>query len=79
MPMINREDHYRLEKQFQPLAREVCDTLTKAQSQAFEVGYLAGMDDLVTYLQGKGVALPEEVRGLRASAFVQIMEQREQT
>lgn len=71
--MINRESNYTLNMQFKPLAIRAGDLLTEVQNKAFEVGYHQGMDDLVTYLQRQGVQMPEEIRGLRASAFSQII------
>ena len=74
MQLINREDNHRLEMQFKPLLNKACDLLTETQNRAFELGYYAGMDALVTFLQEQGVQLPEAVRGLRASAFVQVIQ-----
>ena len=74
MRLIDREDHARLEMQFRPLLRKAGDLLTETQNRAFELGYYAGMDALVTFLQEQGVQMPEAVRGLRASAFVQVIQ-----
>lgn len=71
--MINRDSNHVLTMRFRPLAVMAGDLITEVQNKAFEVGYHQGMDDLVTYLQRQGVQMPEEIRGLRASAFSQII------
>ena len=72
--MINRESNHNLEMLFKPLTRKADALITEAQNTAFEVGYCQGIDDLVTYLHKKGVAMPLEISGLRGSAVSQIIE-----
>ena len=72
--MINRESNHILEVQFKPLTLKADQLITEAQNTAFEVGYNQGIDDLVTYLHKKGIAMPLEIRGLKGSAVSQIIE-----
>ena len=72
--MINRESNHNLEMLFKPLTRKADALITEVQNTAFEVGYCQGIDDLVTYLQKKGVDLPLEISGLRGGAVSQIIE-----
>ena len=72
--MINRESNHNLEMLFKPLTRKADALITEAQNTAFEVGYCQGIDDLVTYLHKKGIAMPLEISGLRGSAVSQIIE-----
>ena len=72
--MINRTSNHILEVQFRPLTRKADALITEVQSAAFEVGYNQGIDDLVTYLHKKGLAMPLEISGLRGSAVSQIIE-----
>lgn len=72
--MINRESNHNLEMLFKPLTRKADALITEAQNTAFEVGYCQGIDDLVTYLHKKGLAMPLEISGLRGSAVSQIIE-----
>ena len=72
--MMNRESNHILEMQFTPLTRKADQLLTEAQNTAFEVGYCQGIDDLVTYLHKKGIAMPLEINGLKGSAVSQIIE-----
>ena len=72
--MINRESNHILEMQFKPLTRKADQLITEIQNTAFEVGYNQGIDDLVTYLHKKGIAMPLEINGLKGSAVSQIIE-----
>ena len=72
--MINRESDHNLEMLFKPLTRKADAVITEAQNTAFEVGYCQGIDDLVTYLHKKGIAMPLEISGLSGSAVSQIIE-----
>ena len=72
--MINRESNHILEVQFKPLTLKADQLITEVQNTAFEVGYNQGIDDLVTYLHKKGIAMPIEIRGLRGSSVSQIIE-----
>ena len=72
--MINRESNHILEMQFKPLTRKADQLITEVQNTAFEVGYNQGIDDLVTYLHKKGIAMPLEINGLKGSAVSQIIE-----
>ena len=72
--MINRESNHNLEMLFKPLTRKADALITEVQNAAFEVGYNQGIDDLVTYLHKKGIAMPLEISGLRGSAVSQIIE-----
>ena len=72
--MINRTSNHILEVQFRPLTRKADALITEVQNTAFEVGYNQGIDDLVTYLHKKGLAMPLEISGLRGSAVSQIIE-----
>ena len=72
--MINRESNHILEMQFKPLTRKADELITEVQNTAFEVGYCQGIDDLVTYLHKKGIAMPLEITGLNGSAVSQIIE-----
>ena len=72
--MINRESNNILETQFKPLTRKADQLITDVQNAAFEVGYNQGIDDLVTYLHKKGIAMPLEIKGLKGSAVSQIIE-----
>ena len=72
--MINRESNHILEVQFKPLTRKADELITEVQNTAFEVGYNQGIDDLVTYLHKKGIAMPLEIKGLKGSAVSQIIE-----
>ena len=72
--MINRESNRILETQFRPLTRKADQLITEVQNTAFEVGYNQGIDDLVTYLHKKGIAMPLEINGLKGSAVSQVIE-----
>ena len=72
--MINRESNHNLEMLFKPLTRKADALITEAQNTAFEVGYCQGIDDLVTYLHKKGIAVPLEIKGFRGGAVSQIIE-----
>ena len=72
--MISRESNHILEMQFKPLTRKADALITEVQNTAFEVGYNQGIDDLVTYLQKKGIAMPLEIKGLKGSAVSQVIE-----
>ena len=72
--MINRESNHILEMQFKPLTLKADQLITEVQNTAFEVGYNQGIDDLVTYLHKKGIAMPLEINGLKGSAVSQIIE-----
>ena len=72
--MINRESNHILEMLFKPLTRKADALITEAQNTAFEVGYCQGIDDLVTYLHKKGIAVPLEIKGFRGGAVSQIIE-----
>ena len=72
--MINQESNHILETQFKPLTRKADQLITEVQNTAFEVGYNQGIDDLVTYLHKKGIAMPLEIKGLKGSAVSQIIE-----
>ena len=72
--MLNRTSNHTLEVQFRPLTRKADALITEIQNTAFEVGYCQGIDDLVTYLHKKGIAMPLEISGLRGSAVSQIIE-----
>ena len=72
--MMNRTSNHILEMQFKPLTRKADQLITEVQNTAFEVGYNQGIDDLVTYLHKKGIAMPLEINGLRGSAVSQIIE-----
>ena len=72
--MINRESNHILNMQFKPFIQKAGQLITEVQNNAFEVGYCQGIDDLVTYLQKKGVDLPIAIVGLRGSAVSQIIE-----
>ena len=72
--MINRESNRILEMQFKPLTRKADELITEVQNTAFEVGYNQGIDDLVTYLHKKGIAMPLEIKGFKGSAVSQIIE-----
>ena len=72
--MINRESNHILEMQFKPLTLKADQLITEVQNTAFEVGYCQGIDDLVTYLHKKGIAMPLEINGLKGSAVSQIIE-----
>ena len=72
--MINRTSNHILEMQFKPLTRKAGQLITEVQNTAFEVGYNQGIDDLVTYLHKKGIAMPLEINGLKGSAVSQIIE-----
>ena len=72
--MINRESNHILEMQFRPLTIKADELITEVQNTAFEVGYNQGIDDLVTYLHKKGIAMPLEINGLKGSAVSQIIE-----
>ena len=72
--MMSRTSNHILEMQFKPLTRKADELITEVQNTAFEVGYNQGIDDLVTYLHKKGVALPIEIKGLKGSAVSQIIE-----
>ena len=72
--MMNRTSNHTLEMQFKPLTRKADQLITEVQNTAFEVGYNQGIDDLVTYLHKKGIAMPLEIRGLRGSAVSQSIE-----
>lgn len=71
--MINRESNHVLDMRFKPLIELAGELLTETQNTAFEVGYCQGIDDLVTYLHKKGIAMPLEIKGLRGSAVQQIV------
>ena len=72
--MMNRTSNHTLEMQFKPLTRKADELITEVQNTAFEVGYNQGIDDLVTYLHKKGIAVPLEIKGLKGSAVSQIIE-----
>ena len=72
--MMNRTSNHILEMQFKPLTRKADQLITDVQNTAFEVGYNQGIDDLVTYLHKKGIAMPLEINGLKGSAVSQIIE-----
>lgn len=72
--MMNRTSNHILEMQFKPLTRKADQLITEVQNTAFEVGYNQGIDDLVTYLHKKGIAMPLEINGLKGSAVSQIIE-----
>lgn len=72
--MMNRTSNHILEMQFKPLTRKADQLITEVQNTAFEVGYNQGIDDLVTYLHKKGIAMPLEIKGLKGSAVSQIIE-----
>lgn len=72
--MMNRESNHILEMQFRPLTRKADQLITEVQNTAFDVGYNQGIDDLVTYLQKKGIDLPIEIKGLKGGAVSQIIE-----
>ena len=72
--MMNRTSNHILEMQFKPLTRKADELITEVQNTAFEVGYNQGIDDLVTYLHKKGIAMPLEIKGLKGSAVSQILE-----
>lgn len=72
--MLNRTSNHILEMQFKPLTRKADELITEVQNTAFEVGYNQGIDDLVTYLHKKGIAMPLEIKGLKGSAVSQIIE-----
>ena len=72
--MMNRTSNHILEMQFRPLTRKADELITEVQNTAFEVGYNQGIDDLVTYLHKKGIAMPLEINGLKGSAVSQIIE-----
>ena len=71
--MINRESNRILEVQFKPLTLKADALITEIQNTAFGVGYNQGIDDLVTYLHKKGIAMPLDIKGLRGSAVQQII------
>ena len=71
---MNRTSNHILEMQFKPLTRKADQLITEVQNTAFEVGYCQGIDDLVTYLHKKGIAMPLEIKGFRGSAVSQIIE-----
>ena len=72
--MINRDSKHVLSMQFRPLAVRAGDLITEVQNKAFEVWYNQGIDDLVTYLHKKGVAIPNEIKGVRGRLVSQIIE-----
>lgn len=72
--MMSRTSNHILEMQFTPLTRKADQLITEVQNTAFEVGYNQGIDDLVTYLHKKGIAVPLEIKGLKGSAVSQIIE-----
>ena len=72
--MMNRTSNRILEMQFRPLTRKADELITEVQNTAFKVGYNQGIDDLVTYLHKKGIAMPLEINGLRGGAVSQIIE-----
>ena len=72
--MINKDSSLALDLRFKPLIRLAGELLTETQNTAFEVGYCQGIDDLVTYLHKKGIAMPLEISGLRGGAVSQIIE-----
>lgn len=72
--MMNRTSNHILEMQFKPLTLKADQLITEVQNTAFEVGYCQGIDDLVTYLHKKGIAMPLEINGLKGSAVSQIVE-----
>ena len=72
--MISIESNRILDIRFNPLIKLAGELLTETQNTAFEVGYCQGIDDLVTYLHKKGIAMPLEINGLRGSAVSQIIE-----
>ena len=71
---INRTSNRILVEQIRHLSRKADALLTEVQNTAFEVGYNQGIDDLVTYLHKKGIAMPLEIKGLRGGAVSQIFE-----
>ena len=72
--MMSRTSNHILEMQFRPLTRKADQLITDVQNTAFEVGYCQGIDDLVTYLHKKGIAMPLEIKGLKGGAVSQIIE-----
>ena len=72
--MMNRTSNHILEMQFKPHTRKADQLITEVQNTAFEVGYNQGIDDLVTYLHKKGIAMPLEINGLKGCAVSQIIE-----
>ena len=72
--MMNRTSNHILEMKFKPLTRKADQLITEVQNTAFEVGYNQGIDDLVTYLHKKGIAMPLEIKGLKGSAVSHIIE-----
>ena len=72
--MMSRTSNHILEMQFRPLTRKADQLITEVQNTAFEVGYCQGIDDLVTYLHKKGIAMPLEIKGLKGGAVSQIIE-----
>ena len=72
--MMNRTSNHILEMQFRPLTRKADELITEVQNTAFEVGYNQGIDDLVTYLHKKGIAMPLEIKGFKGSAVSQVIE-----
>ena len=72
--MMSRTSNHILEMQFRPLTRKADQLITEVQNTAFEVGYCQGIDDLVTYLHKKGLAMPLEIKGLKGGAVSQIIE-----
>ena len=72
--MMSRTSNHILEMQFRPLTRKADQLITDVQNKAFEVGYNQGIDDLVTYLHKKGLAMPLEIKGLKGGAVSQIIE-----
>ena len=72
--MMSRTSNHILEMQFRPLTRKADQLITEVQNTAFEVGYNQGIDDLVTYLHKKGLAMPLEIKGLKGGAVSQIIE-----
>ena len=77
--IINRESNHILEMQFKPLTLKAGQLITDVQNKAFEVGYCQGIDDLVTYLHKKGVAIPNEIKGVRGRLVSQIIEKEVQS
>ena len=71
---MSRTSNHILEMQFTPLTRKADQLITEVQNTAFEVGYCQGIDDLVTYLHKKGIAMPLEINGLKGCAVSQIIE-----
>ena len=72
--MINRTSNHILEMQFKSFTLKADQLITEVQNTAFKVGYCQGIDDLVTYLHKKGIAMPLEIKGLKGSAVSQIIE-----